>query len=76
MKYFVGLDASHRRTPICVVDEEGRFTWQGEAASDPQSLFAALPCAKIFPASSITQKRVSSFDTSNPTYSAMVTLLV
>ena len=36
---------------------------------------ATLPRAKTFPSLSLTQKAVSSFETSNPTYSDMVTLL-
>ena len=44
MKYFAGLDVSLEETAICVVDESGRITQGGRAASEPQAL--AGPCGK------------------------------
>lgn len=42
MKYFAGLDVSLEETAICVVDEDGQIVKEARAASEPQTLNAAL----------------------------------
>jgi transposase len=42
MNYYAGLDVSLEETTICVVDESGRIIREARAASEPQSLVAAL----------------------------------
>ena len=42
MVEYVGLDVSKEETSFCVKDGDGRILARGKAASDPQSLFAAL----------------------------------
>lgn len=32
MERYVGLDVSQQFTHVCVVDDEGRISWQGSAA--------------------------------------------
>jgi transposase len=41
-QHFVGLDVSLRETSVCVIDAEGRTSWQGRCASDPQAIAAVL----------------------------------
>lgn len=42
MKQYVGLDVSQRETSVCVVDEDGKPVFQGQAKSDPGALAALL----------------------------------
>ncbi len=42
MKYFAGLDVSLEETAICVVDETGGIVKETRAASEPETLIAAL----------------------------------
>jgi transposase len=42
MKYFAGLDVSLEETAICVVDEAGAIVKETRAASEPDTLAAAL----------------------------------
>lgn len=39
---YVGLDVSLEATAICVVDEAGRPTWRGKAASTPEAIAAVV----------------------------------
>ena len=38
MKYYVGLDVSHKRTSICVIDDEGTLIWQGDVDTHPEMI--------------------------------------
>ncbi len=38
MKQYVGLDVSQKETSVCVLDEEGRVTYEGKAQSTPGAL--------------------------------------
>ncbi|HEX8894017.1 MAG TPA: IS110 family transposase [Terriglobales bacterium] len=42
MDYFAGLDVSVKDTSICIVDEAGRIVREVKAASEPNTLLAAL----------------------------------
>lgn len=42
MKRYVGLDVSQQFTHVCVVDDEGRITWQGQCVSTPDAIAATL----------------------------------
>ena len=48
MRHYAGLDVSTKETAICVLDQEGRRTWEGKVASDPTVIARALrrhaPC--------------------------------
>ena len=38
VKQYVGLDVSQKETSVCVLDEEGRVTYEGKAQSTPGAL--------------------------------------
>jgi predicted NBD/HSP70 family sugar kinase len=38
MKHYVGLDVSQKETSLCVVDEQGRVLFEGNAKSTPGAL--------------------------------------
>jgi transposase len=42
MNYYAGMDVSLEETSICIVDETGRIVKEVRAASEPQTLIAAL----------------------------------
>lgn len=42
MKHFVGLDVSHKTTPICVVDKDGARLWRGQCHSTPEQIEALV----------------------------------
>ena len=42
MKHFAGLDVSLEETAICMVDEAGQIVREARAASEPETLIAAL----------------------------------
>jgi transposase len=42
MDHYVGLDVSLEQTSVCVVDGNGRTLWQGECASTPEAIAAAI----------------------------------
>jgi transposase len=42
MKYYVGLDVSHKRTSICVIDDEGTLVWRGEVDTHPEMIVSAV----------------------------------
>ena len=42
MKYYVGLDVSHKRTSICVIDDEGTLVWRGEVDTHPEMIGSAV----------------------------------
>lgn len=39
MKHYIGLDVSMKETSICVVNEEGKVCYEGNAETDPQVIF-------------------------------------
>jgi predicted NBD/HSP70 family sugar kinase len=42
MKYYVGLDVIHKRTSICVIDDEGTLVWRGEVDTHPEMIVSAF----------------------------------
>lgn len=42
MSDFIGLDVSQKLTAICVVNQDGKVTWQGVVASNPAEIFDAI----------------------------------
>lgn len=38
MKQYVGLDVSQNETAVCVIDQDGKVTFEGKAPSDPGAL--------------------------------------
>ncbi len=46
MRYHVGLDVSHKATPICVVDGDRRVIWQGVADTQPELIADELQALK------------------------------
>ncbi|WP_223291571.1 IS110 family transposase [Defluviicoccus vanus] len=42
MKHYVGLDVSQKETSICVVDDAGKFVFEGKAKSEPGALAAMI----------------------------------
>jgi transposase len=42
MERNVGLDVSQQFTHVCVVDDEGRISWQGRCASTPDAIAATI----------------------------------
>jgi predicted NBD/HSP70 family sugar kinase len=42
MKYYVGLDMGHKRTSVCVIDDEGTLVWQGEVDTHPEMIVSAV----------------------------------
>ena len=42
MGYYVGLDVGHKRTSICVIDDEGALIWRGEVDTHPEMIVSAV----------------------------------
>lgn len=42
MRYYVGLDVSHKRTSVCVIDDTGGLVWEGEVDTHPEMIVRAL----------------------------------
>lgn len=42
MKLYVGLDISLNKTAVCVMDDDGRCVFEGNALSDPEDLIAKI----------------------------------
>ena len=42
MSYYVGLDVSHKKTAISVVDDSGGEVWRGKADTQPEMIIKAI----------------------------------